>query len=65
MARASAPRMTTEDKKWRAQEDLRTLRVADEIRTDSSRVQAAKRIAKQEMRALTKIAGRGASGKRR
>lgn len=62
MARASMPSM---DKKWRAQADLRTLRVAEEIRSDKSRVQAAQRVAKQEVRALTKIAGRPTKGGRK
>ena len=51
------PRMTQEDKKYRAEQDLRTLRQAQEVKADKSRVMAAARIAKAEMKALGKISG--------
>ncbi len=45
-----------EDKKWRAEEDLRTLKNAEEITNDSGRMSAAKRIAREQMAALQKLA---------
>lgn len=51
-----APRMTAEDKKWRARDDLRTLTDAQKIAADPSRVKAAQAVAKQEIAALAKVA---------
>ena len=44
-----------EDKKWRAEDDLRTLQRAKEIENDKARMQAAKNIAKEQKAALEKI----------
>ena len=44
-----------EDKKWRAENDLRTLQRAKEIENDKARMQAAKNIAKEQKAALEKI----------
>lgn len=44
-----------EDKKWRAEDDLRTLQRAKEIENDKARMQAAKGIAKSQMSALKDI----------
>lgn len=53
------------EREWRAEDDLRTLQRAAEIQGDTSRVRAAQQIAKRQMAALSKVAGRGASrGKR-
>ena len=53
--KAVMPRMTAEDKKWRTEEDLRTLRRAEEIKKDKSRVKDVKVLVKEEMKALSKI----------
>lgn len=55
-AMAPMPRMSVEDKKYRAEDDLRTLRRAEEIRADPQRVKYAKQTAVQEMKALAKVA---------
>jgi hypothetical protein len=44
-----------QDKKWRAQDDLRTLRSAAEIQSDAARVKAAQSEAQQQMQALAKV----------
>lgn len=46
-----------EDRKFRAQDDLRTLQRANEISGDKSRMTAAQREAAAQKRALEKIAG--------
>lgn len=53
---AEAPMLPTAmDKKWRAESDLRTLQQAGEIQADRSRVAAAKKLAAEQAKALTKI----------
>lgn len=47
--------MAQEEARWRAESDLRTLRQAEEIRRDRSRLQMASRIAAEEMQALQSI----------
>lgn len=54
MARGQA----AEARRFQAEDDLRTLRRAEEIKSDKTRVVAAKRIAKSEIKALGKISGR-------
>lgn len=44
-----------ENEKWQAEDDVRTLRRAEEIRTDRARLAAAKRVAKEEQAALAKL----------
>lgn len=44
-----------QEKKWRAQEDLRTLQRAAEIKNDASRVKAAQAEAQQQMKALSTV----------
>ena len=55
-----APRVSAaaakEEKRWRAEDDLRTLRRAEEVRSDPSRVKMAKQMAAEEMRALARVA---------
>lgn len=53
-------------RKWQAEEDLRTLRRAEEIRADKTRVRMAQRVAQQEVAALSRIAKTpaGMKGKR-
>ena len=44
-----------QEKKWQAESDLRTLQQAREIEASRSRMFAAKRIADEQMKALSKI----------
>lgn len=46
-----------DDDKWRAESDLRTLRDAEEIRMDKARVARAQSVARDQMKALSKVAG--------
>lgn len=41
--------------KWRAEDDLRALQRAEEIRADKSRMKAAKTCAKEQMKNLKKV----------
>lgn len=41
--------------KWRAEDDLRALQRAEEIRADKSRMKAAKSCAKEQMKNLKKV----------
>jgi hypothetical protein len=43
------------DDKWRVEEDLRTLLVADEIREDSARMAAVRKLAKEKRDDIGKI----------
>lgn len=47
-----------EDIDWRAKGDMRTLREAEEIKSDRKRLAAAKKCAKEEICGLEKVAGR-------
>ncbi len=42
-------------KEWEAEDDLRTLRQAEDIKKDSSRLKAANAMAEKELKALGKI----------
>lgn len=44
-----------EQKKWRAQDDIRTMQEAEKIRKDKERMKAMKEIAKQQVKDLKKI----------
>lgn len=57
------PRMSAEQKKWAAQDDLNTLKRAAEITADRGRHSAAKRIAADEAKKLASLAGVGARPK--
>jgi hypothetical protein len=52
-----APTAVAQDRKYRAEEDLRTLQRAAEIQRDKSRVGAAQKVAREQMQAPHKIAG--------
>jgi hypothetical protein len=52
-----------EEMKWRAEDDLRTLQRAQEIQADKARMGMAKRMAAQQVKALSKVAGKS-RGKR-
>ena len=54
-ANAIGPSHSKEQDKWRAEDDLRTLQRAKEIKNDKARMQAAKNIAKEQMSNLKKI----------
>ena len=54
----AAPRMDAEEKKWRAQDDLRTLQRAKEIEANRSRMAAAQREAKAQISVLAKVTKR-------
>lgn len=53
---AAAPRMTAEDRSWRARDDLRTLTQAQEIAADKARLAAAKREATKQQQSLSRVA---------
>lgn len=55
---AVARGQAAEMRRFQAEDDLRTLRRAEEIKSDKTRVSAAGRIAKSEIKALGKISGR-------
>ncbi len=44
-----------QEKEWQAQSDLSTLRAAEQIKTDKSRVTAAKAMAQKEVQALKRV----------
>lgn len=67
MARGSP--ISASDSKWQAECDARTLRDAEEIKADAKRVDAAKKVAEEQIAALkavarTKTPVRTATGKR-
>jgi hypothetical protein len=55
MAKAKGMSMCAMDKEYRAQDDLRALRQAEEIRTDKSRLSAAQKLATKEVQALQRV----------
>lgn len=46
------------ERRWQAESDLRTLQQAEEIRSDRGRMSYAKRVAAEQVRALSKVSGR-------
>ncbi len=50
--------MPSMDKKWQAESDLRTLQAAREIEASRARLSAAKRVADEQMKALSKLTKR-------
>ncbi len=44
-----------QEKKWRAEDDIRTMQRAEEIRKDKERMKAMKQMAKQQVKDLSKI----------
>ena len=52
------PRMTAEQKQWRAQSDLRTLTEAAQIQADKTRMAAVTSHAKEQVKTLTKVTGK-------
>jgi hypothetical protein len=53
-----------QEAKWKAEDDLRTLRTADEISNDPSRLKAAKKMAGEQIKALSKVSGTLLTGKK-
>jgi len=52
----AAPRVNrSEERRWQAQDDLRTLQRAQEIQRDNSRMTMAQKEAKAQMAVLTKV----------
>ena len=47
--------ISAEEKRWRARDDLETLKRADEIKKNRTRLSAAKKEAKSQMDALNKV----------
>lgn len=52
---AGSPRMSAEEKSWRAQDDLRTLQQAAKIQADAARVKAAQAEAQSQIKALVQV----------
>lgn len=52
---ARQPRMTAEERRWRAENDLGTLEQAEEIKKDKTRLAAARAAAKRKLAALSKV----------
>lgn len=50
------PRMSAEERKWRTQSDMGTLRQAEEIKADGQRMNAVKREAAKQAKELSKLA---------
>ena len=63
----SERKMTDEELRFRAEGDLRALQQAQEIQGDRARLSAAQRVAKEQMRALDRVAGasKGRAGQRK
>ena len=52
-----------ENERWQAESDLRTLRQAEEIKSDGGRLRSARVVAKEELKALQKVEGSIAKAK--
>lgn len=55
MDRPSTAKDDARERKWRAEDDIRTMKQAEEIRRDKERVRAMKEVARQQMKDLKKI----------
>jgi hypothetical protein len=54
----SAPSLLKEDRRWRAESDLRTLMESQEIHRDKGRLKSARAIAGKQLCSLRRITGR-------
>ena len=54
---ASTPAISADEAKWRAEDDLRTLARAEEVRRDPKRLAAAKKMAREKLAELQTVAG--------
>jgi hypothetical protein len=55
MSAAERRKLALEEARWRTESDLRTLRQAEEIRSDPSRLKRAATMAAEEMKALQAV----------
>jgi ABC-type uncharacterized transport system ATPase subunit len=58
-AKTSAPEYSKEEQKWRAEEDLRTLIRAKEIKSDKKRLMAALKCGREQKADLLKVLKEG------
>ena len=62
MASPAQPSMmktaAAQERKWRAESDLRTLSEANDVRRDQKRLRDARRMARKQMTGLRQIAGK-------
>lgn len=58
MMASEKARMAKEQREWRARDDLDTLKHAEEIANDRTRLVAAEREAKKQIKALARVAGK-------
>ena len=56
--RATAPRMSAEDRRYQARDDLRTLQRAQEIQKDKARVTAATKEAQTQVKTIQAVIGK-------
>lgn len=56
-SKTSPPSMSKDEKKWRSEDDLRTLTSAHEIQHDKPRLRGAHGIARKQMTSLRRITG--------
>jgi hypothetical protein len=61
---AKAMNMPSIDKDWQAESDLRTIRQAEEIKANTARMSAVKKMAAKEQKALQGIVGKTATRSR-
>jgi hypothetical protein len=61
MAKSTTPRMTADDRRWRAESDMRTLTEAAKIQGDRTRMTAVKKVATDQIKTLSKVAGKPAA----
>jgi len=56
-AAAAIPAISDSEAKWRAEDDMRTLARAEEIKKDPKRLAAAKKCAKEKLAEMQAVAG--------
>lgn len=56
MADAARTKMLRQEREWRAQDALRTLQAADQIKRDQALMRDARSLAKKQVQALSKVA---------
>lgn len=59
--KVNAAMPTFDEKKWQAEDDMRTLTRAKEIEADRTRMAAAKRIAEQKIKEMQKVVAKPAA----
>lgn len=58
------PKLTGQDLEFQAEDDLRTLQRAEEVRSNKTRLNRAKKVANKQMKALKKVAGKKSGGEK-